>query len=71
MPTMSSTELKHKRRLFLMNNDNFESVHKTLSFSGLTNIIIGIIIAAGGLACGVLSIISGAKLLKSRSKLLY
>ena len=54
-----------------MNNDNFESIHKNLSFSGITNIIIGIIVAVGGLACGVLSIISGLKLLKSRSKLLY
>ena len=51
--------------------NSFEKLHKTLTFSGAVSIIIGIVILAYGIACGTLSIISGGKLLASRSKIMY
>ena len=54
-----------------MDNENMEKLHKNLTFSGAVCIIIGVVILAYGIACGVLSIISGGKLLSSRSKLLF
>jgi len=54
-----------------MDSENMEKLHKDLSFSGAVCIIIGVVILAYGIACGVLSIVSGGKLLSSRSKLLF
>ena len=54
-----------------MDNENFEKLHRTLTFSGAVSIIIGVVIIAYGLACGVMSIIGGGKLLSARSKILF
>ena len=47
-----------------------EKVYKTIGFSGATNLVLGISILASGIASGILLIITGAKLLKSKSKIL-
>ncbi|MBR5338321.1 MAG: hypothetical protein IK152_10085 [Lachnospiraceae bacterium] len=54
-----------------MDNENFEKLHRTLTFSGAVSIIIGVVILVYGLACGIMSIVGGGKLLASRSKLLF
>ena len=54
-----------------MDSENMEKLHKNLSFSGAVCIIVGVVIIAYGLACGVLSIASGGKILSARSKLLF
>ena len=51
--------------------NNFEKLHGRLSFCGTSNIVIGVISILAGLGVGIMAIISGAKLLSSKSKLLY
>lgn len=48
-----------------------ERVYKTMTNSGALNITLGIITIAAGIAGGVLLIISGAKLLSGKSRLLF
>lgn len=48
-----------------------EQVYKVMRGSGALNITIGVISLAAGIAGGVLLIISGAKLLAGKSKLLF
>ena len=43
-----------------------EKAFKTMSMAGVSNIAIGIIIAVVGLAAGVLTIVSGARLIKDK-----
>ncbi len=47
-----------------------EKVYKTIGFSGATNLAIGICILVTGVTSGILLILNGAKLLKSRKKIL-
>ncbi len=47
-----------------------EKVFKRMGFSGVTGIVAGIVIIAVGIATGVLLIISGAGLLKDKSKIM-
>lgn len=47
-----------------------EKLYKAICFSGAANLIIGITILATGIASGVLLVISGAKLLKRKQKIL-
>ncbi|MFQ9984688.1 MAG: hypothetical protein ACLU61_03185 [Lachnospiraceae bacterium] len=47
-----------------------ERVYKTVSQSGAANLTIGVLVLAGGIAAGVMLIVSGAKLLCSRKKML-
>lgn len=56
-----------------MNSDvsKYERLYGKLTFAGVTNIIVGIISIIVGVGAGVLSIICGAKLLNSKSKLLF
>lgn len=48
-----------------------EKTYKTMGGSGALNITIGVITLVVGVAAGVLLIISGAKLLAGRNKILF
>lgn len=47
-----------------------EKSYKTIGAGGALNIVVGTIAIVTGVACGVLLIINGAKLLASRSKMI-
>lgn len=48
-----------------------EKIYKLMNGSGVLNITIGVITLVAGIAGGVLLIISGAKLLAGKSKILF
>lgn len=48
-----------------------EKIYKAMGSAGASNLAIGICILAGGIAGGILLIISGAKLLKNKSKIIF
>ncbi len=48
-----------------------EKIYKTMSGSGALNIVVGVVTLVAGITGGVLLIISGAKLLSSKSKILF
>lgn len=47
-----------------------EKIYKTLGSVGAANLVVGIIVLATGISTGVLLIVNGARLLKSKSKVL-
>ena len=47
-----------------------EKIYKTMSGCGALNIAAGVVTAVTGIACGTLLIISGAKLLAAKNKIL-
>lgn len=48
-----------------------EKVYKTMGRAGAFSIVMGIISIVTGIACGVLMIISGSRLLSGKSKILF
>ncbi|MCI6553031.1 MAG: hypothetical protein MR430_05825 [Lachnospiraceae bacterium] len=48
-----------------------EKIYKMMSGSGALNIAVGVVTLIGGITGGVLLIISGARLLASKSKILF
>ena len=48
-----------------------EKVYKTMNGAGAMNIVMGIVSLAIGIAMGILLIISGAKLISGKSKILF
>ena len=46
-----------------------EKAYKAMNFAGVSNIVIGVVVAVVGVAAGVLAIISGARLLKDKKGL--
>lgn len=48
-----------------------EKAYKTMTNTGAGNLVLGIILVAVGLASGILMIVNGARLLKSRSSLIF
>ena len=48
-----------------------EKVYKTMGGAGAMNIVLGVISIAVGLACGVLLIVSGSRLLAGKSIILF
>ena len=48
-----------------------ERTYKTMGGSGALNIALGVVVLVVGVASGVLLMISGAKLLADRSKILF
>lgn len=48
-----------------------EKIYKTMGGAGALNIVIGVITLVAGITGGVLLIISGAKLLSGKSKILF
>ena len=51
--------------------ETMEKVYKTMSYTGMVSIIVGIVLLIWGAACGVLSIINGALLLKRRREITF
>ncbi len=47
-----------------------EKVYKTIGFSGAANLVIGICILVTGITSGILLILNGSKLLKSKHRIL-
>lgn len=48
-----------------------EKVYKTMGGAGAANIAVGVIILVTGIVSGTLLLVSGAKLLGARSKILF
>jgi hypothetical protein len=48
-----------------------EKVYKTMSGAGVLNIVMGVLALVAGVAGGVLLLISGAKLVSGKSKILF
>ena len=48
-----------------------EKIYGTMKNVGVGNLVFGIIIIVAGITVGVMSIINGAKLLKSKSNILF
>ncbi|MCI9530995.1 MAG: hypothetical protein HFH38_04465 [Lachnospiraceae bacterium] len=51
-------------------NDN-EKTYKMLTMAGAGNIALGIVVLVTGVACGVLAIINGARILKRKSDIIF
>ena len=48
-----------------------ERVYKTMRGTGASNIVLGVVTLLAGIACGILLIISGSKLLARKSDILF
>lgn len=48
-----------------------EKAYKVMTFAGTVNIAVGVVISVIGVAAGVLTIISGARLLKEKKGLTF
>lgn len=48
-----------------------EKIYKAMRFAGTANITIGIIVVVVGVAAGIISIVSGARLLKEKRGLTF
>lgn len=48
-----------------------EKIYKTMKSVGVWNLVLGIILILSGLAAGIFLIVSGGKLLKKKSDLLF
>lgn len=48
-----------------------EKIYKAMNFAGIANIVVGIIVAVVGLSTGIISIVSGARLLKGKKGLTF
>ena len=43
-----------------------EKIYKSMTFAGVSNIVVGVIVAVVGVATGIITIISGARLLEEK-----
>ncbi len=48
-----------------------EKAYKTMGIAGAANIAVGIVVVVLGLAAGVITIISGAQLIKGKNRLTF
>ncbi len=48
-----------------------EEIYKSMKFSAICNIALGVLIIVSGIAAGVMMFISGGRLLRSKSKMLF
>lgn len=67
MHIMSSMEQNNHKGALGMN----EKTYKTMSLAGGGNIAVGIIVLVTGLAAGAVMIVTGARLLKRKSDLIF
>ncbi len=51
--------------------DMNEKIYKTMAITGAGNIALGIIVLISGIACGILVIVNGAKILKRKSDIIF
>ena len=61
------TENRNHREVIMVEEKTF----KTMGIAGGANLAIGICMLTGGIAMGILLIISGARLLKTRTKIVF
>ena len=47
-----------------------EKIYKTMSGTGVSNLIVGIVVLVTGVTAGVMMIINGARLLRRKSEIL-
>lgn len=52
----------------MMNN---EKAYQTMKSAGAGDLALGVIILVTGIACGILAIINGAKLMRNKSDLIF
>ncbi|MGN0169580.1 MAG: hypothetical protein ACI39H_02335 [Lachnospiraceae bacterium] len=48
-----------------------EKIYKTMTSSGVAAIVVGILVFVIGLACGIVSVVFGGRLLKKREKITF
>lgn len=48
-----------------------ERIYKTMAVTGAGSIALGIVVLVSGIVCGVLAIVSGARLLKRKSDIIF
>ena len=48
-----------------------EKIYKTMAVTGAGNITLGVVILISGIACGVVAIVSGGRLLKRKSDIIF
>ncbi|MCI9446810.1 MAG: hypothetical protein HFH36_05370 [Lachnospiraceae bacterium] len=48
-----------------------EKTYKTMTVAGAGNIAVGIVVLVCGIVCGILTIVSGAKMLKRKSDIIF
>ena len=48
-----------------------EKIYKSMTFAGVSNLAVGVIVAVVGVVTGIITIISGARLLKEKKKLTF
>lgn len=48
-----------------------ENTYKTMSYTGIWSLVLGIVTICSGIAIGVMMIVNGAKLLKNKSELTF
>lgn len=48
-----------------------EKIFKTMAGSGVASIVVGIIVATVGVACGIISIVFGCRLLKKKEHITF
>lgn len=48
-----------------------EKAYKTMKAAGVADIVLGMVVLVAGIACGILSIINGAKLIQHKSDLIF
>ena len=48
-----------------------EKIYKTMSITGAGNIALGVVALVRGIACGVLAIVSGARILKCKADIIF
>lgn len=48
-----------------------EKAYKTMKRAGAGNIALGVVILVTGIACGILAIVNGARLIHNKSSLIF
>ncbi|MCR5626377.1 MAG: hypothetical protein K6F99_03565 [Lachnospiraceae bacterium] len=48
-----------------------EEIYKSMRFSAICNIVIGVLLIVSAVAAGVMMFISGGKLLRNKSKIIF